>query len=398
MTERAFRPLKYRRIISLLTTGSILLCVAGFGQTGGGSQVMSEAPARDIVGAWQGTFQAGVDLHTVVLISKSGDGAFKALFYGIDPSDQAVSANSITFLGDTVKWTITGEGSFEGELSADGKTIEGKWSDLGPSPLPLALTRVTGETAKKMIEALSRPAPPVANANFAYEVASVRPSRSDEGMSIEPTEDGISITHASLWQLIFDAFNVYGTSRITTDEQVSGLPGWARSDRFDIHAKIDDETLAALRKLPMKEQWRQRQFMLQGLLADRFKLKIRHETKDLPIYALVVAKKGFKLSESQSTKSGGWAGGGQINFTASRIDNFAFTLSGEVGRIVVDKTGLAGKYDIILKWTPEEQQGSPDAGPSILTALQEQLGLKLESTKGPVDTFVVDSVEKPSEN
>jgi uncharacterized protein (TIGR03435 family) len=115
---------------------------------------------------------------------------------------------------------------------------------------------------------------------------------------------------------------------------------------------------------------------------------------------LVVAKGGFKLKEAPASEAGhgsSW-GSGRIDVRDGLIGNLVFCLSDVLGRVVVDKTGIAGKYEIALKWTPDEQQGTADAGPSIFTALQEQLGLKLESTKGPVDIIVVDHVEKPSDN
>lgn len=217
-------------------------------------------------------------------------------------------------------------------------------------------------------------------------------------MSIRPRTDGLSIAGATLWQLIFSAYNVPGISSIGRDDQISGLPGWARSDTYDIEAKMDEETLSVLQKLPSKEQTWQRQFMQQALLADRFKLQIRRETKEMPVYALVVAKGGLKLKESRVIVKMWSAGGGRITIKAGRTDDLVIGLTSDVDRAVVNKTGLTGKYDIDLKWTTDDRQGTPDAGPSIFTALEEQLGLKLMPTKGPVDVLVVDHVERPSEN
>lgn len=161
---------------------------------------------------------------------------------------------------------------------------------------------------------------------------------------------------------------------------------------------MDEETLSVLQKLPSKEQTWQRQFMRQALLADRFKLQIRRETKEMPVYALVVAKGGLKLKESRVIVKMWSAGGGRITIKAGRTDDLVIGLTSDVDRAVVNKTGLTGKYDIDLKWTTDDRQGTPDAGPSIFTALEEQLGLKLMPTKGPVDVLVVDHVERPSEN
>jgi uncharacterized protein (TIGR03435 family) len=176
---------------------------------------------------------------------------------------------------------------------------------------------------------------------------------------------------------------------------------------------------------------------VQSLLADRFQLKFHRETRELPAYELILAKGGpkIKLSEDQSPyrlpekgdpplpppKPGGAMGRGSIRIGIGQLEangiafaTFVQSLSQIVGRTIVDKSGLTGLYDIKLQWTPEMGQAtnpfgplpagvepppaSDPSGPSIFTAIQEQLGLKLESTKGPVEVIVIDSVEKPSEN
>ncbi len=397
MTGCVYSALNPRKNPILLAVALAALAVPTFGQGDAPARATAHEPAQDIAGTWQGTLHAGMDLRVVATISATGNGEYKALFYGIDQNDAAVSAYSITFQSGTVKWAIAGDGSYEGEMSADGRTIEGNWRLWGPSPFPVTMTRVAPEAAKKLLEEVSQPPAPPVNANLAFEVASIRPSKANY-MSTRPRADGMSIAGATLWQLVFSAYNVSGVSRISKDYQVTGLPGWARTDLFDIEAKMDEETLSASQKLPVKEQSIQREFMLQALLADRFKLQIRRETKEMPIYALVIAKGGFKLKESKAIVRMWSAGGGRITITAGQIDNLAFSLSADVDRIVVNQTGLAGKYDIDLKWTPDDQQGTPDAGPTLFTALEEQLGLKLLPARGPVDTFVVDHVERPTEN
>lgn len=397
MIRRVYSLLDFRKNPVLFTAAFAALAVPTFGQGGAPARATAHEPAQDIAGTWQGTIHAGMDMRVVAVISATGNGEYKALFYGIDESDASVSPYSITFQDGTVKWAITGDGSYEGELNADGETIEGNWRLWGPSPFPVTLTRTPPEAAKKLIAELSQPPAPPANANFAFEVASIRPSKA-VGMWIRSRTDGMSISGATLWQLIFDAYNVPGISSIGRDDQVSGLPSWARSDTFDIEAKMDEETLAALQRLPLKEQSRQQNFMLQALLAGRFKLQIRREMKELPVYALVAAKGGFKLKESQAVVRMWMTDRGRITITAGRIDDLVFSLTGDVDRNVVNRTGIKGKYDIDLKWTPDDQQGTPDAGPTLFTALEEQLGLKLVPAKGPVDTFVVDHVEQPTEN
>lgn len=228
---------------------------------------------------------------------------------------------------------------------------------------------------------------------LSYDVVSIRPSNV-EGMSIDGRGDHYVARGATLWSLLFNAFN------LRPNDDVPGLPGWAKSERFDLEAGMDADTYADLQRMPVEEQTAQREKMLQAILADRFKLKMHYESREQPIYALVIAKSGLRLKEWPSDKTPGgisW-GRGQIEVRGEPMERFTFCLSDTLGRAVVDKTGLTGRYEIDLKWTPDELQGTPDAGASIFTAIQEQLGLKLESTRGIVETFVVDHVERPSEN
>ena len=215
----------------------------------------------------------------------------------------------------------------------------------------------------------------------------------------------------------------YGTNRFNVwpqDDWLSGGPAWLSADRFDLQAKVDDATVPKLHALGDDERVDYMKSMLRSLLAERFNLKVSREVRDLPVYALVVAKRGPNLvsSTAPDKKQGNhvMTSRGLIECTGMPIPLLADALSHELHRKVIDKTGLGGKYDFKLRWTPDQSsvaaptrpEGSgpetdspapPDAsGPSLFTALQEQLGLKLESTKGPVDVIVIDHIEKPSEN
>ena len=248
-----------------------------------------------------------------------------------------------------------------------------------------------------------------------YEVVSVKPNKlGSNSVRISSSSGRYMATNVSLKMLLQSAYD------LKMQDQVSGSLGALDDARFDIEAKMDDETVEAQKKLPAKEASEQRQRMMQGLLADRFQLKLHHETKELPMYALVVAKGGSKLKQADPNDTyangikgpdgvsrGGMmmSGRGTIDAQAVEIESLARQVGGTVHRIVEDRTGLKGKYDIALKWTPDDMRsaasadnGAADTGPTIYTALQEQLGLKLESIKGPVDTVVVDHVEMPSEN
>lgn len=245
-----------------------------------------------------------------------------------------------------------------------------------------------------------------------YDVASVKENKAgDHMMRIMNTPDGFSCTNIPLTTIIGIAYGV-------RQDLISGGPGWVNSTGFDVEAKVAGSDLEAFKKLSP----RQRFALLQSLLAERFQLKVRHETKVLPMYDLVVAKGGPKLKvappadqpsdappdapkDLTSAKLRGrmTMGPGMFKGEALPMKALANNLSSILEHTVVDKTGLSGDYDFDLKWTPEDaapaaDNGAADSGASIFTAVQEQLGLKLQSTKGPVNTLVIDHVELPSQN
>jgi len=192
-------------------------------------------------------------------------------------------------------------------------------------------------------------------------------------------------TNVTLETLIQSAFGV-------KDFQIVGGPSWLDSTAYDVSAKIDGND--DIRGEDLRP-------LLQALLADRFKLKFHQEMKELSVYSLIVVKTGHKLAEHTGTggPSGGTLfGSGKASMTAKKATTarLAEGLGRVLGRTVVDNTGLSGTYDFTLEWVPDRSAES--TGPSIYTALQEQLGLKLESTKGPVEIIAIDSAEKASEN
>jgi bla regulator protein blaR1 len=213
-------------------------------------------------------------------------------------------------------------------------------------------------------------------------------------------------------QMIAVAYNLNGS---INGNQISGGPGWIKSDMYDVDAKVEDSRVQGeWKKLSFSERWDQVRLMLQSLLADRFKLKLSHETKDLPVYSLVVDKKGPKVAQVNASPECvggiGSMGPGKFRVDSCDLGSFAklLSMSPEVGgRLVLDKTGLRGTYSFTFQWTPEYLGGragapadnapSPESsGPGLFTALREQLGLRLESTKAPVDTLVIEHIERPS--
>ena len=260
-----------------------------------------------------------------------------------------------------------------------------------------------------------------------FEVASVRENTVDDGKVMIGIQPGGRFTavNVALWDLIRQAFAVQRT-------QIVGAPDWTETARYDIAAKAESEIPRGGPGAPIGPL----NFMMQDLLEDRFKLRAHRETRDMPIYALVLARSDkkfgarFQPSTVDCAAMRGRAGGppgpppgppppgqrpicgmrmGPHEVSASSVPLVQFTqvLSQLTQRIVVDRTGLTGNFDIDLTFTPDRMpQGPPPPGvplpsidpngPSLFTALQEQLGLKLDSEHAPVEVIVIDHVERPT--
>jgi uncharacterized protein (TIGR03435 family) len=217
-----------------------------------------------------------------------------------------------------------------------------------------------------------------------FEVASIRPNLSGGvGSVVNLPESGrLSAVNATLKTLIRFAYSIQ-------NDQVIGGPKWLDTDRYDIEAKTSGP-------IPQNRE----QPLMQNLLASRFKLRVHRESRELTVYALEVAKNGplFKknTSGSSSIHTNHGPGQSQISVTGISMNQFAGMLGKQMGRGVIDKTGLTGNYDFSLVWDPDQTSGS--TVPSVFAALQEQMGLRLESQKGMVDVLVIDSAAKASEN
>jgi uncharacterized protein (TIGR03435 family) len=257
------------------------------------------------------------------------------------------------------------------------------------------LTAVIAAVAAPAAGQTAPPPPQQQNAQartFAYDAVTIKPDPDGHGF-FKLSPDSFSIGGMPAWVLIRSAYGVL------MEGQVVGLPDWAKTEPIEVEAKMDADTTRALRKLPQMEQWKQMQLMLQAMLADRFALKAHRETRDLPIYELTVAKSGSKMKQTTPDSSGGSANyaSGKVTAHQISIESVAANLSFAVGRVIVNKTGLEGGYDFALDYAPDGADAS-DTRPSIFTALEEQLGLKLEPARGPVDVIVVDQIERPTAN
>jgi len=263
----------------------------------------------------------------------------------------------------------------------------------------------------KMATLLAGAATCLAGQTAAFEVVSVKPSPSlGTGMSISTSRGGIlDITNATLRALIVFAYNV-------RDFQVTGGPSWIDTDRYDIAARPphDDAEAPATGDAAGASRADLTRTRMQALLADRFKLAILTETNELPIYVLVVARNGpyFELSKTDNPQRGISSQRGLLTCTRVTMKTLAeMGLAPRLGRPVIDKTGLTGEYDFKIQYVDdgplkpgvEPAADGPDAandlsGPTLALALQEQLGLKLQSQKGPVRVIVVESAERASAN
>jgi uncharacterized protein (TIGR03435 family) len=243
-----------------------------------------------------------------------------------------------------------------------------------------------------------------------FDVISVKPNKTTPGgafglVTTEFIADGFRGTNVPVHLLLQQAYGLH-------EGQIVDEPAWVKTEVFDIEAKVAASDVAVFSSLPAD----QRQAMFQQILSERFRLAAHRDTRELPVYALAIAnpKTGAKLKESPPDPANPSANsGGRVAMSTGRImaqhtttSDLASMLSRQLGRTVIDRTGLTAAYDFTLLWSPDNEATSSagsastpsDAPPSIFTAVQEQLGLRLEPTKAPTAVLVIDHIEQPSEN
>lgn len=362
-------------------------------------QAAPSAAANGIAGTWQGTLHAGRDLRIVVKVTTDG-GAVKATMYSLDQGGQPIPATSASFAGDEFKFAIQIiDGGYAGKMAADGKSIAGTWTQAG-NGIPFVLVRATPDTEWTIPEAAPRIPPMAADAKPGIEVATIKPS--------QPGEQRRFITFRGREMVIvgFTVNDIIKFAYNVQEKQILNGPDWLGSDRFDINVQPDQPGT------PNPEQFR---MILQKVLAERFGVKYHDDKKEMSAYVLTVGKDGPKMTKA--TDPSGlpamfFGPLGTFHVANATMEGVCGVLQSAVlDRPVVDHTGLEGKWNFLLKWTPDESQfaglgvkvppppaDATDAPPPLFTAIQEQIGLKLDAQKTQVGVIAIDHVDHPSAN
>ena len=351
--------------------------------------------AQDMAGTWQAAIQQSSKEHRIVVkISKDSSAGWQGVVYSLD-SDMAYEGRATTQMslqGQELHFAVAPtDSSYQGKLSADGMTIVGTWTQSGTA-YPLNLVRVTGDAAWEIPKA---GAPMAKDADPDWDVVSVKardPNANSNSESTGMEGRQFTMVNRTVRTMLLSAYGLHKS-------QIVGGPGWIEQDRWDVQGVPD---------VPGHPNQKQAQILTRKLLEERFGLKVHKETKEMAVYAISVAKGGEKMARSVGDPNGGpdenvsLNGGGRLTMrmTNESMGEFAPDLGDFLDRPAVDQTGLTGRYDFQLKWTADESKAPSDgsAPPGLFTAIQQQLGLKLEPAKAPMDVLVVDAVQRPSAN
>jgi uncharacterized protein (TIGR03435 family) len=357
------------------------------------TQADALAPARGLAGTWQCTLHSGLDLRGVIEISKAKNGEYNGIFHAIDQSAPSIPVTRIVLDGAAVKISFDEFGAvFEGKLSPDRMSIAGTLNQLS-FVHPLILNRATPQTAWE----IPKPEPPMAaGADPDIVTATIQPSQpEDQSKGLSVKMGSIRAANMTLSDLITNAYEIH-------PKQLIGAPAWVDQDRFDITATFSGKGQPSPSQILS---------LVQKLLG-RFKLRVHLDKKELPVYALSKAGSSAKIVRSAEGPNQPpvmiFQDLGKLKVNNGSIQDFVTVMQSSVlDRPVVDRTGIAGRYDFTLNWTPDNSQfrswgatiphptGGTNAPPPLATALHEQIGLKLEAIRAPIETLVIDHVEKP---
>jgi uncharacterized protein (TIGR03435 family) len=361
---------------------------------------------QTLTGTWQGVLKLPGDPTGERIVMKlsitEADKLAATMYFINDRESTAVPSGVVIANGSGLKMTFDqNDGAWEGRLSADGRTLDGAWTQFG-KPTPLVLTRATAESAwtipdprrtQKMMDPKAAPG---------FEVATVKPANPDNpGRPINVNPSGtIVMRNTTLFYLIKFAYDVH-------PKQVIGAPAWIDAHKFDITAKPD---------IPGSPTFQQMQSVLQKVAAERFGLVFHKEKRELSAYTITVAKGGEKIRKDDapgpSFASDGNPQHGLLVRSATMAEFISFLLLPLMDLPMVDQTGFGEtRYTFTLKFTPDpgmippaagpdarSAAPDPDAPPDIFAAMEQQLGLQIQKTKAQVDVMVIDRVSRPSEN
>lgn len=365
---------------------TLMACMAAYPQ----------APsAVDPAETWQGTMQADPAQRILLQVTRSrdvaGKWAWKAVMYNLDSQSPYEGRNTtqMSLDGGAMRFTIAPiDVTYEGKLSPDGQSVAGLWTQAGHAN-PLSLARVTADAAWAIPAEDKAMA---ANADPDWEVVTVRPADPNEtGSRIGPDGRQVVVHRHTVETMLLFGYGVH-------KKQLVNAPDWVATERWDAKGNPD---------VPGRPNVPQFQSLMRKLLVERFGLVSHTEQREIPVYALTVAKGGPKLERSAGDPNGvpnenDSESGGQrtMHMTNATMGELSLVLKLFLDRPVVDQTGLRGRYDFSLKWTYDESAvpGDGNAAPTVFTAIQEQLGLKLEAVKTSTDVMVIDKIEKPGAN
>jgi uncharacterized protein (TIGR03435 family) len=348
-----------------------------------------------IAGNWQGTMEVGKTSRVVVKVSRAEDAqraGWHGLVYLLDSGSASEGHNTTTMSvdGGLARFTIAPmEVRFEGKLSADGASMTGMWTQGSGPAHALTLTRADGDAAWAIPKA---DAPMAKDADPDWEVATVKqgnPDDNNSGFQIKGRR--VVIERKTVEDMLIVG---YGMNK----RQVEGAPGWMGSERWDVEGVPD---------VPGEPSLKQLESLVRKILTERFGLTMHMVKREMGVYSITVAKGGPKLEKSAGDPDGlpddsDNENGGQrsMRMTNATMGDFALLMKFFLDRPVMDQTGLAGRYDFMLKWTFDDSRVPTDgtAAPSLFTAVQEQMGLKIEPVKAMTDVMVIDKLERPSAN
>jgi uncharacterized protein (TIGR03435 family) len=356
-----------------------------------------ESASRNIAGTWQGTLHSGLDLRGVFQISKAEGGGYKGVFYAIDQDPTPFPVTRIAVDGAKVKIAIADFAAvFEGKLSPDGTSVAGTFKQLSFTH-PLTLNRATPETAWEIPKQLQ---PMAADADPSFTTAIIKPSKPDDpSRGFTVLSGHLAAANIKLIDLISMAYEIH-------PKCVVGAPAWIDTDKLDITAQFNEKGE------PNESQLRS---MVRKLLAERFKLSFHRDKRELLVYALNKAGSGPKPAKSAADPNQlpklTFEDLGKLKVSNGTMQEFVNVMQfGVLDRPVLDQTGITGRWDFTLNWTPDDSQfrgmgaripppaHAANAPPDLYTAIEQQVGLKLEAARAMANVMVIDHVERPLEN